>query len=146
VCTQAWHRTAGSGRRQQLTLCCLLLPMPGGVGAGALTIATTHHSLMTSLKFEDPQVGKALLVWCVGVGEPCGCAAPRNASHPTPDQPLHLLAKHASDPPCHVLRRPEPATLWLPALPLHPSMRSALLAANLTTAPFCTHVRRPGPL
>ena len=28
----------------------------GGVGGGALTIATTHHSLMTSLKFEDPQV------------------------------------------------------------------------------------------
>ncbi|KAF5837995.1 hypothetical protein DUNSADRAFT_3588 [Dunaliella salina] len=26
-----------------------------GVGSGALTIATTHHSLMTSLKFEDPQ-------------------------------------------------------------------------------------------
>lgn len=29
----------------------------GGVGGGALTVATTHHSLMTKLKFEDPRCG-----------------------------------------------------------------------------------------
>jgi len=34
----------------------------GGVGSGALTIATTHHSLMTSLKFEDAQVGGDLIL------------------------------------------------------------------------------------
>jgi DNA mismatch repair protein MutS2 len=27
----------------------------GGVGGGALTVATTHHSVMTKLKFEDPR-------------------------------------------------------------------------------------------
>lgn len=27
----------------------------GGVGGGALAIATTHHSIMTKLKFEDPR-------------------------------------------------------------------------------------------
>jgi hypothetical protein len=31
----------------------------GGVGAGALTLATTHHSTMTSLKFEDPRFENA---------------------------------------------------------------------------------------
>lgn len=31
----------------------------GGVGAGALTLATTHHSLMTGLKFEDPRFENA---------------------------------------------------------------------------------------
>jgi len=42
----------------------------GGAGAGALTVATTHHSLMTKLKFEDPRWVAALLVvgvcreWC----------------------------------------------------------------------------------
>lgn len=27
----------------------------GGVGGGALAVATTHHSIMTKLKFEDPR-------------------------------------------------------------------------------------------
>lgn len=31
----------------------------GGVGGGALTLATTHHSGMTSLKFEDPRFENA---------------------------------------------------------------------------------------
>ncbi len=31
----------------------------GGVGAGALTVATTHHSIMTGLKFEDPRFENA---------------------------------------------------------------------------------------
>ncbi|KAF6255024.1 hypothetical protein COO60DRAFT_258769 [Scenedesmus sp. NREL 46B-D3] len=31
----------------------------GGIGNGALTIATTHHSIMTGLKFEDPRAENA---------------------------------------------------------------------------------------
>ncbi|WIA23370.1 hypothetical protein OEZ85_000133 [Tetradesmus obliquus] len=31
----------------------------GGIGNGALTIATTHHSIMTQLKFEDPRAENA---------------------------------------------------------------------------------------
>ena len=31
----------------------------GGIGGGALTVATTHHSLMTGLKFEDARCGDA---------------------------------------------------------------------------------------
>eukprot|EP00198_Chlamydomonas_reinhardtii_P000810 XP_001690145.1 predicted protein [Chlamydomonas reinhardtii] len=31
----------------------------GGVGAGALTVATTHHSIMTGLKFDDPRFENA---------------------------------------------------------------------------------------
>ncbi|KAG2444932.1 hypothetical protein HXX76_001668 [Chlamydomonas incerta] len=31
----------------------------GGVGAGALTVATTHHSVMTGLKFDDPRFENA---------------------------------------------------------------------------------------
>ncbi|KIY99721.1 DNA mismatch repair protein MutS2 [Monoraphidium neglectum] len=31
----------------------------GGVGCGALTVATTHHSIMTKLKFEDPRFENA---------------------------------------------------------------------------------------
>lgn len=31
----------------------------GGMGAGALTIATTHHSIMTGLKFDDPRFENA---------------------------------------------------------------------------------------
>jgi hypothetical protein len=38
----------------------------GGVGAGALTVATTHHSLMTKLKFEDPRWAARALGGCRG--------------------------------------------------------------------------------
>jgi len=31
----------------------------GGLGNGALTIATTHHNVMTNLKFEDPRAENA---------------------------------------------------------------------------------------
>jgi DNA mismatch repair protein MutS2 len=31
----------------------------GGIGNGALTIATTHHSIMTGLKFEDRRAENA---------------------------------------------------------------------------------------
>ncbi|EFJ45039.1 hypothetical protein VOLCADRAFT_40753, partial [Volvox carteri f. nagariensis] len=31
----------------------------GGVGSGALTVATTHHSVMTGLKFDDPRFENA---------------------------------------------------------------------------------------
>ena len=31
----------------------------GGIGSGALTLATTHHSNMTGLKFEDPRFENA---------------------------------------------------------------------------------------
>ena len=31
----------------------------GGVGAGALTVATTHHSILAGLKFEDPRFENA---------------------------------------------------------------------------------------
>jgi hypothetical protein len=46
----------------------------GGVGCGALTVATTHHSIMTKLKFEDPRWGSAAtaLGLVVGVGVAAG--------------------------------------------------------------------------
>lgn len=42
-----------------LTLPFLQQPHPGGLGCGALTIATTHHSVMTGLKFDDPRFENA---------------------------------------------------------------------------------------
>jgi DNA mismatch repair protein MutS2 len=49
----------------------------GGVGAGALTIATTHHSVMTGLKFEDQRFENA----CVEFDEVRGraCVSPPGA-------------------------------------------------------------------
>ncbi|GFR39679.1 hypothetical protein Agub_g151, partial [Astrephomene gubernaculifera] len=42
-----------------LGLALLKRLVSGGVGCGALTVATTHHSVMTGLKFEDPRVENA---------------------------------------------------------------------------------------
>lgn len=68
----------------------LTLFVTGGPSNGALTIATTHHSIMTGLKFDDGRVENASvefdeeklaptykLLWGVpgnkGVGVRCGC-------------------------------------------------------------------------
>jgi DNA mismatch repair protein MutS2 len=73
--TTRHHPSAGTDPVEGAALGVALLRrlVAGGVGAGALTIATTHHSVMTGLKFEDQRFENA----CVEFDEVRQAAAGR---------------------------------------------------------------------
>jgi hypothetical protein len=58
-CCRSAHTGTDPSEGAALGTALLRKLVAGGVGAGALTIATTHHSVMTGLKFEDPRFENA---------------------------------------------------------------------------------------